>query len=40
MQHSPTNFWLTVVKPYYVEEGQVRLVEEPVEEPVNELVNV
>ena len=36
MSHSPTNFRSTVVRPYYAEEGQVR----PVEEPVNEAVNV
>jgi hypothetical protein len=44
MLHSPTNFRLTVVRPYYVEEGQVRSVEEPVNKPdnkpVNEAVNV
>jgi hypothetical protein len=44
IQHSLTNFRSTVVKPYYTEEGQVRLVEEPVEElveePVNKPVNV
>jgi hypothetical protein len=36
MSHSPTNFRLTVVRPYYTEEGQVR----PVKEPVNKAVNV
>jgi hypothetical protein len=39
MKHGLTNFQSTVVKPYYTEEGQVRLVEEPVKEPVNEPVN-
>jgi hypothetical protein len=36
MSYSLTNFWLTVVRPYYTEEGQVR----PVEKPVNKAVNV
>jgi hypothetical protein len=35
MLYGPTNFRLTVVKPYYAEEGQVRPVKEPVNEPVN-----
>jgi hypothetical protein len=39
MQHSPINFRLTVVKPYYAEEGQVRPVKELVKELVNKLVN-
>jgi hypothetical protein len=35
MPHSPTNFRSTVVRRYYIEEEQVRPVEEPVNEPVN-----
>jgi hypothetical protein len=39
MSHSPTNFRSTVIRPYYTEERQVRLVEEPVNKPDNEPVN-
>jgi hypothetical protein len=39
MLYGPTNFRLTVVRPYYTEEGQVRLVEKPVNKPDNKLVN-
>jgi hypothetical protein len=35
MPYGPTNFRSTVIKPYYAEEKQVRLVEEPVNKPVN-----
>jgi hypothetical protein len=39
MSHSPTNFWSTVVRPYYTEERQVRPVKEPVNKPDNKPVN-
>jgi hypothetical protein len=39
MSHGLTNFRLTVIRPYYVEKGQVRLVKEPVNKPDNKPVN-
>jgi hypothetical protein len=35
MLYRLTNFQLTVVKPYYTKEKQVRLVKKPVNKPVN-----
>jgi hypothetical protein len=39
MQHSLTNFWSTVIKPYYTKKRQVRSVEKPVKKPVKKPVN-
>jgi hypothetical protein len=39
ISYNLTNFRLTVVRPYYTKEGQVRLVEKPVNKPDNKLVN-
>jgi hypothetical protein len=40
MLHSLTNFRSTVVKPYYTEEEQVRLVKKPVNKLLNKPANV